>query len=317
MSNKASAWAYEQVIKPSSLKFLLVALSDHEGGNGEVYPSVAALVAKTCQDRKTVIGGITELIARGYIEDTGKRVGRTGQVRVLRLIGYLSEVELTRNQPFRVSARRAAALAKHPENGTVSAGHNGPEFGTLQATDGDADSAIDDDGKGAEFGTGTENGTVPFFPAKGPVFPRKEYRKRDTEPSGNQKGTSERERTRADGGGGEGVQTPDQVPRETSSASALDAWRDDDRCNPKAMEHWIRHCAELTPPKFLTGSMRIAAAGIIADWGDFDVQLQGVLWCSANGFRNLRAGIGDQARSDADTGDIAEHLANLRAGTAA
>ncbi len=85
------SWVFAQDIKPSSRKFILLALADcMNDEEGCAYPSVCTLELKTCLDRKTVIEGIQDLISQGYLIDTEQRVGRTKQVRVLRLNGLPS-----------------------------------------------------------------------------------------------------------------------------------------------------------------------------------------------------------------------------------
>lgn len=81
-------WAFSLDLRPSSLKFVLIALADHAGDDGLLWPSIDALAAKTSQDRKTVISNIAELESIGFLEDTGKRTGVTKQVKVYRLVGF-------------------------------------------------------------------------------------------------------------------------------------------------------------------------------------------------------------------------------------
>lgn len=83
MSSEARQWAFDQDIKPSSVKFVLVTLGDIAQGP-EVWPSVALLAEKTGQDRKTVMAALDKLEAMGYLADTKKRVGNTGQIKVYR-----------------------------------------------------------------------------------------------------------------------------------------------------------------------------------------------------------------------------------------
>lgn len=90
MSVAALVWAMEQEIRPSSLKFLLVICADVTPEGGFCYPSIDYLARITCQDRKTVISGIGELEARGYLIDTGRRAGRTKQIKVYELNGLPS-----------------------------------------------------------------------------------------------------------------------------------------------------------------------------------------------------------------------------------
>lgn len=85
MSVSALTWAFSLDIKPSSAKFVLVALADVANQDGLAFPSVANLADRTSQDRKTVIVALGRLEEIGVIIDTGRRVGRTGQVKVYRL----------------------------------------------------------------------------------------------------------------------------------------------------------------------------------------------------------------------------------------
>lgn len=84
MSIDAISWAFKQHIKPSSLKFVLVALADNCTHDGLAWPSLKALSEKTGQDRKTIIASLDKLELMGIIADSGKRVGATGQVKVYR-----------------------------------------------------------------------------------------------------------------------------------------------------------------------------------------------------------------------------------------
>src|ERR1700684_3062907 len=81
----AISWVFKQEIKPSSLKFVLVALADCADDKGICWPSIDHIVETTCQDRKTVIKSLDDLESRGWLVDTGKRMGRTNQVKVYRL----------------------------------------------------------------------------------------------------------------------------------------------------------------------------------------------------------------------------------------
>jgi len=85
MSIAAISWVFKQEIKPSSLKFVLVALADCADTNGICWPSIDHITETTCQDRKTVIKSLDDLESRGWLVDTGKRMGRTNQVKVYRL----------------------------------------------------------------------------------------------------------------------------------------------------------------------------------------------------------------------------------------
>ena len=85
MSIAALNWAFHQNIKPSWLKFALVALADCANDEGICWPSVKHLCVKTSQDRKTILASLNKLERLGFLTDTGKRQGRTNQVKVLRI----------------------------------------------------------------------------------------------------------------------------------------------------------------------------------------------------------------------------------------
>lgn len=85
MSNRALTWAFELAIRPSWVKFVLVAMADVASETGVAFPSIAHLAAATCEDRKTVIGAIAKLEAMGFVADSGERRGRTRQVKVYQM----------------------------------------------------------------------------------------------------------------------------------------------------------------------------------------------------------------------------------------
>jgi hypothetical protein len=85
MSIRAIDWAFRQQIASSQDKFVLVALADYANDSGHAWPTITTTTRKTGQDRKTVIAALHRLEARGWIEDTGKRAGKTKQVKVYRL----------------------------------------------------------------------------------------------------------------------------------------------------------------------------------------------------------------------------------------
>lgn len=75
----------------STAKHVLTILANHANGDPyvsdevEAWPSIAALVDSTGQDRKTVIANLQKLTDWGLVSDTGRRVGRTGQIVVYAL----------------------------------------------------------------------------------------------------------------------------------------------------------------------------------------------------------------------------------------
>lgn len=85
MSIEAITWVSRQAVRPSSVKFVLFAFANCANETRICFPSIDYVATFTSQDRKTVISAIGQLARLGYLEDTGKRVGRTGQIKVYRL----------------------------------------------------------------------------------------------------------------------------------------------------------------------------------------------------------------------------------------
>jgi hypothetical protein len=121
MSTAALAWALKQPIRPSSLKFLLVACADVTPENGRTYPSVAYLSEITQQNRKTVLRGLARLVERGFLADTGERKGRTNQVIVYSL-------QWETNSPKKGTVPMGTG-PKTESKSTVFTGGTGPKTG--------------------------------------------------------------------------------------------------------------------------------------------------------------------------------------------
>lgn len=118
MTIEAIVWAFKQPIKPSSLKFVLVALSDNCSVDGLAWPSLKALCEKTGQDRKTVIASLDKLEAMGIIVDSGKRAGVTGQVKVYRF-NSTENGTVPKTEQYRSSNETVPFIpANSTENGT-------------------------------------------------------------------------------------------------------------------------------------------------------------------------------------------------------
>lgn len=113
MSVEAITKALASTVKPASKKFVLVALANCANDQFEAYPSAEYLSQATSLDRKTVQSALRSLRDDGYIQDTGHRMGKTGQVIVYRIT-------------FEVDA-------KTPENGVVKDAQkrNSTENGTV------------------------------------------------------------------------------------------------------------------------------------------------------------------------------------------
>jgi hypothetical protein len=156
MSSEARQWAFDRDIKPSSVKFVLVALGDIAQSD-EVWPSIAALVQKTAQDRKTVMAALDKLEAAGYLTDTKKRTGSTGQIKVYKF--NFAHANSTANGIVNVKASGTVPdfPIKNTENGTVNE--------VDEEVDKEVDKAVETVPLFPE--------TVPDFPGNGTVFPPK------------------------------------------------------------------------------------------------------------------------------------------------
>lgn len=83
MSWGALAWAAKTRVERASEKLILIALCDrHNDETGFAYPSINWLCEFSSLNRKTVISALDRLEACGLIEDSGRRVGSTKQVKV-------------------------------------------------------------------------------------------------------------------------------------------------------------------------------------------------------------------------------------------
>ena len=113
MSIEALNRAFKADIKKSSLKFILVALSDYANEEGEAYPSIQTLNSKTSLNRKTIIAGLMQLETLGYLKNTGKKVGRTNSITVWQITGLVEQ------------SQKGDSLVSSPKNGTSSSPKKG------------------------------------------------------------------------------------------------------------------------------------------------------------------------------------------------
>ena len=86
MSFDALAWAAKQHPGDARMKLVLLGLAECASRpDALAFPSTAALVEFSSLDRKTVVATLDRLEAAGYISDTGRRAGRTMQIKVYQL----------------------------------------------------------------------------------------------------------------------------------------------------------------------------------------------------------------------------------------
>lgn len=68
MSAQAMGWVLNQDIRPSSMKFVLLALADGLlAADGEIFMSVKDICRQTSQCPATVLSALSKLRERGYI----------------------------------------------------------------------------------------------------------------------------------------------------------------------------------------------------------------------------------------------------------
>ena len=147
-SKQKQAWAWALKVGSSSIKSILIALTERANKSLVAYPSIACLCDMTELNRKTVIAGLSALVEMGLIEDTGIRAGSTHQIIAYRIM-----------------------VGNSPKNVTIKNRSNSTKNGTVPETE--------------QFQNFHE--TVPFFPDNSTVFSVKQSQKRDTESLGTLK----------------------------------------------------------------------------------------------------------------------------------
>lgn len=99
----------------SSAKLVLIALANFQNANGWCYPSAKRIAEETDLDLKTVRSSLAGLEVASIIIDTGKRVGRTAQVKVYSL-------NLESHPKADTFARRRVGDAVDPDDAQDEAG---------------------------------------------------------------------------------------------------------------------------------------------------------------------------------------------------
>lgn len=86
MSFDALAWAAKQRPSSSGMKLVLLGLAEcADRAHNLAFPSIASLVEFSALNRKSVIANLDRLEEEGLITDTGRKVGKTGQIKVYKL----------------------------------------------------------------------------------------------------------------------------------------------------------------------------------------------------------------------------------------
>ncbi|KAA9019280.1 MULTISPECIES: helix-turn-helix domain-containing protein [Sphingobium] len=85
MSFDALAWASKQQPGKMAAKMVLLCLANYANEDGEAYPSTAAIAAFGDMNHKTATTALDRLEEIQLISDTGRRQGKSGQIKVYRL----------------------------------------------------------------------------------------------------------------------------------------------------------------------------------------------------------------------------------------
>lgn len=85
MSFDALSWASKQQPGKMAAKMVLLCLANYANEDGEAYPSTAAIAAFGDMNHKTATTALDRLEAARLISDTGRRQGKSGQIKVYRL----------------------------------------------------------------------------------------------------------------------------------------------------------------------------------------------------------------------------------------
>ena len=159
MSLRDITWAIEEAECPTAhATLVLIIFANFANADGRAYPSAETVATKGKQNIKTVRAAIDALEDVGLIEDTGRRVGRTGNVKVYRIgrEGHpkagtlkgetLREADTASLEPAQPSSRQAL-----PETGALKVPASGskpthkrvaePVSGTIPLEDANASSA--------------------------------------------------------------------------------------------------------------------------------------------------------------------------------
>lgn len=138
MSMAAMKWVLDDAPVTSAQMFAtLVVYANFANENGRSYPSTETVVTKSRQNIKTARAAIDALESAGLLIDTGKRVGRTGSVKVYALgmeglpeVGALpGEVARAAEEEPQEAAGAPRAQAR-PETGGLRAAARAPVSGS-------------------------------------------------------------------------------------------------------------------------------------------------------------------------------------------
>jgi hypothetical protein len=135
MSWQALRWAAEQRAGDLSANAVLLVYADHATKTGRTWVDSKTIAERLQTTKPTVLDAIGRIIARGLMEDTGERVGKTGSVRVFQLEMAL-ETSKERSNSFTAKRSRSGkeAVKKESNSFTADAGEtaSNPEPVTIE-----------------------------------------------------------------------------------------------------------------------------------------------------------------------------------------
>jgi hypothetical protein len=123
MSWEALRWAAQQRAGDLAASAVLRVLADHASKTGRTFVDSKTICEELGTTKPTVLDAIGRIIARGLMEDTGERVGKTGSVRVFQLKMAL-ETNKERSNSFTAKRSRSGkeAVKKQSNSFTADAG---------------------------------------------------------------------------------------------------------------------------------------------------------------------------------------------------
>lgn len=125
MSVDALNWAWTAPVESSAQRLVLLSLADRAGEHHTCYPSNSRLAKDTVLNIKTVQKVVNQLIDLGLVADTGKKMGTTNKVRVLKLVGVQSREQNQNRDSYNEPKKGLIDKDNEPKNGIV----NDPNFG--------------------------------------------------------------------------------------------------------------------------------------------------------------------------------------------
>lgn len=119
MSLDATLWVWKlgkKLISPFE-KLILLSMADRANEYFECWPSIKRLCLDTNSDIKTIKKSLSSLRDKGFIEKTGKMVGRTKSVPVYKLVGPIGREAGPKTDHLSDEAGPKTDLLSRPKNG--------------------------------------------------------------------------------------------------------------------------------------------------------------------------------------------------------